>query len=153
LDRTSAGEMPSGRIDQKRHVRTRHDLRRDLGEIEIHRPGVAPRHDERCLCRLGRDRAEEAVRRSLGPKDEFPPLVKDKSNEDVEVFALRAEFEHLTAATNAVCVPARRLGLRPRPHFLKRLRAALSDKAAFKPPFFDVRGHDPGYCATMSGGQ
>ena len=101
LDRTilGAGAMPSGRIDQKRHVRTRHDLRRDLGEIEIHRPGVAPRLDERCLCRLGRDRAEEAVRRSLGPKDAFPPLVKDKSNEDVEVFALRAEVEHLTAAS------------------------------------------------------
>jgi hypothetical protein len=98
-DDQGAGEMPSGLIDQKRHVRTRHDLRRDLGEVEIHRPSVAPRHDERCLCRLGRDRAEEAVRRSLGPKDAFPPLVKDKSNEDVEVFALRAEFEHLTAAS------------------------------------------------------
>jgi hypothetical protein len=34
-DDQGAGEMPSGLIDQKRHVRTRHDLRRDLGEVRF----------------------------------------------------------------------------------------------------------------------
>ena len=55
--------MPSSLIDEDRGVRARRDLRGDFGEMQVHRLGVASRHDERCalsLCRA--DRAENVGR-------------------------------------------------------------------------------------------
>jgi hypothetical protein len=62
-DLQAAGEMPSGLIDEKRGVRAGRDLRGDLGQVEVHRFGVASGHDERCaLAVLGTDRAEDIGR-------------------------------------------------------------------------------------------
>jgi hypothetical protein len=62
-DDQGAGEMPSGLIDQKRGVRARRDLRRDLCQVEVHGLGVASGHDERrALAVLGTDRPENIGR-------------------------------------------------------------------------------------------
>jgi hypothetical protein len=59
----SAGEMPTGLIDQQRRVGARSDLRGDFGQVEVHRLGVATRHDEPCaLALLRTDRAEDIGR-------------------------------------------------------------------------------------------
>ena len=55
--------MPSRLIDEKRGVRARRDLGGDLGQVEVHRFGVATRHDQRrALAVLGTDRAEDIGR-------------------------------------------------------------------------------------------
>ncbi len=55
--------MPSSLIDQNRGVRTWRDLRGDFGQMEVHRFGVASRHDERrALAVLWTDRAEDVGR-------------------------------------------------------------------------------------------
>ena len=55
--------MPSSLIDEDRGVRARRDLRGDLGEMQVHRLGVASRHDERRALSLFRaDRAENVGR-------------------------------------------------------------------------------------------
>ena len=56
-------EMPTGLIEQKGRVCARRDLRGDFGQVEVHRLGVASRHDERgCLAVPGTDRAEDIGR-------------------------------------------------------------------------------------------
>ena len=42
-----AGKMPPSLIDEDCGVSARGDLRGDLGEVQVHRLGVASRHDER----------------------------------------------------------------------------------------------------------
>ena len=55
--------MPSSLIDEDRGVRARRDLHGDLGEMQVHRLGVASRHDERRALSLFRaDRAENVGR-------------------------------------------------------------------------------------------
>ena len=62
-DVQSAGQMPSGLIDEDRGVCARRDLRRNLGEMQVHRLGVATRHDERgAFALLRTDRAEDIGR-------------------------------------------------------------------------------------------
>jgi len=62
-DDQAGRKMPSGLIDQDRGVRARRDLRGDLGQVKVHRFGVASRHDERrALAVLGTDRAEDIGR-------------------------------------------------------------------------------------------
>jgi hypothetical protein len=62
-DDQGAGETPSGLIDQKGRMRARRDLRRDLGQMEVHRLSIASRHDERrALAVLGTDRPEDIGR-------------------------------------------------------------------------------------------
>ena len=62
-DDQAGGEMPTGLIDQKRRVCARRDLRGDLGQVKVHRPGVASRRDERgSLAVLRTDRAEDIGR-------------------------------------------------------------------------------------------
>ena len=57
-------EMPSGLVDQQRGVGAGCDLRGDLGQMQVHRLGVAARQDERrALAVLGTDRAEDIGRR------------------------------------------------------------------------------------------
>ena len=72
--------MPSRLIDQKARVCARRDLRRDFGQVEVHRLGVASRHGERgSLAVLGTDRAEdivEAVLWSLGALGRVPRLAE-----------------------------------------------------------------------------
>ena len=54
-----AGKMPSCLIDKDRGVSAWRDLRGDLGQVQVHRLGVATRHDEGCALALFRaDRAE-----------------------------------------------------------------------------------------------
>jgi len=58
-----AGEMPSGLIDEDRGVCAWRDLRGDLGQVKVHRLGVATRHDERgAFAFLRTDRAENVGR-------------------------------------------------------------------------------------------
>ena len=55
--------MPSSLIDEDRGVSAWRDLRGDLGEMQVHRLGVASRHDERRALSLFRaDRAENVGR-------------------------------------------------------------------------------------------
>jgi hypothetical protein len=55
--------MPSGLINEDGGVGVRRDLRGDLGEMQIHRLGVATRHDERrAFALLRTDRAENVGR-------------------------------------------------------------------------------------------
>jgi hypothetical protein len=55
--------MPSGLIDEDGGVRARCDLGGDLGEMQVHRLGVATRHDEGgAFALLGTDRAENVGR-------------------------------------------------------------------------------------------
>ena len=62
-DDQATRKMPSGLIDQDSGVRARRDLRGDLGQVKVHRFGVASRHDERrALAVLGTDRAEDIGR-------------------------------------------------------------------------------------------
>ena len=59
-DDKAARKMPSGLVDQDRGVCAWRDLRGDLGQVKVHRFGVASRHDERrALAVLGTDRAED----------------------------------------------------------------------------------------------
>ena len=52
--------MPAGLIDEQRGVRARRDLGGDFGQVQVHRFGVAPGHDEgRALAVLGADCAED----------------------------------------------------------------------------------------------
>jgi hypothetical protein len=58
-----ARKMPSGLINEDGGVCVRRDLRGDLGEMQIHRLGVATRHDERrAFALLRTDRAENVGR-------------------------------------------------------------------------------------------
>src|SRR6185437_207932 len=58
-----AGQMPSGLIEKDGGVRARRDLRGDLGQVQVHRLGVAARHDEGGAFALVRaDRAENVGR-------------------------------------------------------------------------------------------
>src|SRR5271170_8240826 len=53
-------KMPCGLIDEHRGVRAGRDLGGDLGQVQVHRFGVASGHDEGCaLAVLGADRAED----------------------------------------------------------------------------------------------
>ena len=62
-DLQAAGKMPSGLIEKKDGVPPGRDLGGDLGKMEIHRLGVASRHDERRAFALSRtDRAEDIGR-------------------------------------------------------------------------------------------
>src|SRR5690348_8765467 len=55
--------MPSGLIEKDGGVRARRDLRGDLGQVQVHRLGVAARHDEGGAFALVRaDRAENVGR-------------------------------------------------------------------------------------------
>ena len=59
----NAWPASSESADQKRRVCARRDLRGDLGQVKVHRLGVASRHDERSsLTVLGTDRAEDIGR-------------------------------------------------------------------------------------------
>ena len=59
-DVQAAREMPAGLIEEKRRVRAGRDLRGDFGQVEVHRFGVAPGHDERrALAVPGTDRPED----------------------------------------------------------------------------------------------
>jgi hypothetical protein len=52
--------MPAGLVDKKGGVRARRDLRCDFSEVEVHRFGVAPGHNERrALAVPGTDRPED----------------------------------------------------------------------------------------------
>ena len=62
-DDQSAREMPSGLIDEDRGVCAGRDLRGDLGQVKVHRLGVASGHDEtRAFALLWADRAENVGR-------------------------------------------------------------------------------------------
>ena len=55
--------MPSGLIDEDGGVRAGRDLRGDLGQMQVHRLGVAARHDEGgAFALLRTDRAENIGR-------------------------------------------------------------------------------------------
>ena len=55
--------MPAGLIEQQHGVRAGRDVFGDLGEMQVHRIGVAFGQDERrALAVLGRDRAENICR-------------------------------------------------------------------------------------------
>ena len=52
--------MPARLIDEERSMGARRDLRGDLGQVQVHRLGVAPRHYEgRAFAVSGADRAED----------------------------------------------------------------------------------------------
>ncbi len=54
------GEMPAGLIDEQGGMGARRNLCGDFGQMEIHRLGVATRHDERrALAVFRADRAED----------------------------------------------------------------------------------------------
>jgi hypothetical protein len=79
-----ARKMPSGLINEDGGVRCRCDLRGDLGEMQIHRLGVATRHDERrSFALLGTDRAENVGRggsliaRGAGARAALGPTSRD----------------------------------------------------------------------------
>jgi len=61
-DVQSAGETPSGLIDEDRGARAGRDLGGDLGQLKVHRLGVATRRDEGCAFFLRTDRAENVGR-------------------------------------------------------------------------------------------
>jgi hypothetical protein len=64
-DGEPAGEMPTGLIDEQRGMDAGRDLRGDFGEVQVHRLGVATRHDERrALPLLWADSAENVGRGS-----------------------------------------------------------------------------------------
>jgi hypothetical protein len=76
--------MPSGLIDEQRRVRAGRDLRGDFGQVEVHRFGVAPGHDERrALAIPGTDRPEDIGRcgslvfRRAGARAAFGPTSRD----------------------------------------------------------------------------
>ena len=52
--------MPAGLIDEQRSVSAWRDLGGDFGQVQVHRLGVAARHDERsAFALLGADGAED----------------------------------------------------------------------------------------------
>jgi hypothetical protein len=52
--------MPAGLIDEHRGVSAGRDLGGDLGQVQVHRFGVASGHDEGCALAVpGADRAED----------------------------------------------------------------------------------------------
>ena len=52
--------MPAGLIDEQRSVSAWRDLGGDFGQVQVHRLGVASRHDERsAFALLGADGAED----------------------------------------------------------------------------------------------
>ena len=52
--------MPAGLIDEQCGVSAWRDVGRDLGQVQVHRLGVASGHDEGCaLAVFGTDRAED----------------------------------------------------------------------------------------------
>ncbi len=56
-------QMPPGLIDEEYGVRAWRDFGGDFGEVQVHRPGVASRHDESCaLALLRADGAEDIGR-------------------------------------------------------------------------------------------
>lgn len=62
-DDQPARQMPAGLIEQKNGMPARRDFGCDLGEVQIHRLGVAGWQDERCAFALLRaDRAEDVGR-------------------------------------------------------------------------------------------
>jgi hypothetical protein len=72
--------VPSGLIEQKHGMGARRDLRGDLGEVQVHRLGVAAGHDEcRTLAVLRADGSEYISRggaligRRRGPCAAFGP--------------------------------------------------------------------------------
>ena len=59
----AAGKTPSGLIEEDGGVSVRRNLRGDLGEMQVHRLGVATRHDERrAFALLGADCAKDIGR-------------------------------------------------------------------------------------------
>ena len=83
-DVEAAREMPAGLIDEKRRVRAGRDLRGDFGQVEVHRFGVAPGHDERrALAIPGTDRPEDIGRcgslvfRRAGARAALGPTPRD----------------------------------------------------------------------------
>ena len=57
------GQMPSGLIEQEHGVFAGSDLGRDLGQVQVHRLGIAARQDERCALPVARaDGAEDIGR-------------------------------------------------------------------------------------------
>jgi len=76
--------MPAGLIDDQRSVSAGRDLGGDFGQMEVHRLGVAARHDERrALAVLGADRAEDIGRggslvlRGARARAAFGPAARD----------------------------------------------------------------------------
>jgi hypothetical protein len=58
-------EVPSGLIEQQHRMTARRDLGRDGRQVQVHRLGVAPGHDEACrLAFLGTDGSEDVGRGS-----------------------------------------------------------------------------------------
>ena len=56
-------QMPSGLIEQEHGVFAGSDLGRDLGQVQVHRLGIAARQDERCALPVARaDGAEDIGR-------------------------------------------------------------------------------------------
>ena len=88
----AAGKTPSGLIEEDGGVSVRRNLRGDLGEMQVHRLGVATRHDERrAFALLGADRAKDigrsgsliargaGARAALGPSPRDLVLLADAS--------------------------------------------------------------------------
>jgi len=76
--------MPAGLIDEQRSVSARRDLGGDFGQVQVHRLGVASRHDKGCaLAVFGTNRAEDIsgggslVVGSAGARAAFGPTAGD----------------------------------------------------------------------------
>jgi hypothetical protein len=76
--------MPARLIDEERSMGARRDLSGDLGQVVVHRLGVAPRHDERrAFAVSGTDRAEDIGRggslifRRAGARSALGPTAGD----------------------------------------------------------------------------
>ena len=76
--------MPACLIDEERGMGSRRDLGGDFGQVQVHRLGVAPRHNERRTLSLsGTDRAEDIGRggslifRRAGARSAFSPTAGD----------------------------------------------------------------------------
>ena len=76
--------MPAGLIDEQRSGSARCDLGGDFGQVQVHRLGVASRHDERsAFALLGADGAEDIsgggslVIGSAGARASFGPAPRD----------------------------------------------------------------------------
>ena len=84
--------MPAGLIDEQRSVSARRDLGGDFGQVQVHRLGVASRHDKGCaLAVFGTNRAEDIsgggslVVGSAGARAAFGPTAGDLDDRnDVE---------------------------------------------------------------------
>ena len=80
----AAGKTPSGLIEEDGGVSVRRNLGGDLGEMQVHRLGVATRHDERrAFALLGADRAKDIGRsgsliaRGAGARAALGPSPRD----------------------------------------------------------------------------